>query len=329
MKLLRSYIGSHLCSAILLILCVVSFSGTALLYRTETEAVLYAMMLSVLVSTPIVIVDYCRYVKTYRKLQSIHQSMDNIEEYLTRGTGLLEQEYYGIIEDMAEEKRQMETEHTAIQQESKEYYTAWIHQIKVPISAMSLILQEEDSAEYQELRAELFRIEQYVTMVLSYARLTSNSTDFVFKEYSLDAIIRQSIRKYANQFIRKKIHLRYEGTTEKVLTDEKWLSFLIEQLLSNTVKYTEEGEVVIQVSDKKILSVSDTGIGIASEDLPRIFENGFTGYNGRTDRKSTGLGLYLCKCTAEQLSCEVWAESTVGQGTTIYVDLNCVELKVE
>jgi signal transduction histidine kinase len=186
---------------------------------------------------------------------------------------------------------------------------------------MRMTLQGEDTEENRDLLAELFRIEQYVDMVLSYIRLGSSQTDFVFAWYDLDSIIRQAIHKYASQFVRRRIRLVYEPVEVQVLTDEKWLLFILEQLLSNAIKYTPQGTVTITVSPEKILTVSDTGIGIAPEDLPRIFEKGFTGYNGRADKKATGLGLYLCRQTADILGIRVSAQSEPGRGSTFSLDL--------
>ena len=133
--------------------------------------------------------------------------------------------------------------------------------------------------------------------------------------------------KLAPQFIRKHIGLTYESVEVKVITDEKLLSFMIEQLLSNAVKYTEKGQVTISVIEGSFLEIADTGIGIAEEDLPRIFEKGFTGYNGRADKKSTGLGLYLCRLTAERLGHKICARSEVGKGSVFTVDLRRYEVK--
>lgn len=210
-----------------------------------------------------------------------------------------------------------------------DYYTTWVHQIKTPISVMRMNLQGEDTEEHRELLAELFRVEQYVEMALNWMRLGSDSKDFLFREYALDGIIRQAIRKYAPQFIRRRIRLVYEPAEGKVLTDEKWLLFIIEQLLSNAVKYTQQGSVSIRVVPEKVLEIEDTGIGIAPEDVPRIFEKGFTGYNGRADKKSTGLGLYLCRLTAEKLSHKISVESQVGVGTKVSIDLHSDTLWVE
>ena len=166
-------------------------------------------------------------------------------------------------------------------------------------------------------------------MVLSYIRLGSNKNDFVLKEYDLDNIVRQAIRKYAPLFIRKKISLDFQPTNYKVLTDEKWLVFVIEQLLSNAIKYTNKGKISIYSLENKKLVIEDTGIGISKEDIPRIFDKGFTGYNGRTDKKATGLGLYLCKNILDKLSHKISIESEVGVKTKVILDLAMVNVNIE
>lgn len=215
---------------------------------------------------------------------------------------LAEVDYEAMISCLRTALNESTTLRQTERQESLDYYTAWVHQIKTPVSVMKMILESEDTEEHRELLAELFRIEQYVEMVLSYLRLGSSTSDYVFAEYDLDPIIRQAIRKYAPQFIRRKLRLVYTPTDVSVLTDEKWLLFIIEQVLSNSIKYTPAGgSVTISIVDGGVLRISDTGIGISPEDLPRIFEKGFTGYNGRADKKSTGLGLYLCRTAASRL----------------------------
>lgn len=157
----------------------------------------------------------------------------------------------------------------------------------------------------------------------------SNKNDFVLKEYDLDNIIRQAVRKYAPLFIRKKISLDFQPTNYKVLTDEKWLVFVIEQLLSNAIKYTNKGKISIYSLENKKLVIEDTGIGISKEDIPRIFDKGFTGYNGRTDKKATGLGLYLCKNILDKLSHKISIESEVGVKTKVILDLAMVNVNIE
>jgi signal transduction histidine kinase len=175
---------------------------------------------------------------------------------------------------------------------------------------------------------ELFKIEQYVDMVLQYLRIDSASTDYVLKKYSLDSIVRQAVRKYAKLFINKKICLDFSELNCEVLTDEKWLVFVVEQILSNSLKYTESGKISIYMDKEKnkTLVIEDTGIGIAEEDLPRVFEKGFTGYNGRTDKKSTGIGLYLCKRILTKLSHTISIESGIGHGTKVKIGLDTVDI---
>ena len=193
---------------------------------------------------------------------------------------------------------------------------------------MRLTLQNEDSPLSRTISDDLFRIEQYVEMVLCYLRLGSESTDYVIAKQDLDKLLKQAFRHFSGQFISKKLKLEYEETPFTALTDEKWLLFVIEQILSNAVKYTPSGgEIRVSMKTPGILCIKDTGIGIAPEDLPRIFERGYTGLNGRADKKASGLGLYLCKRICDNLSHRIWAES--GEGTTVYLDLRSKKLETE
>lgn len=201
-----------------------------------------------------------------------------------------------------------------------DYYTVWVHQIKTPIAVMRMRLGMEDSENNRALAAELFRIEQYVELVLSYIRLGSRANDLVIREYGTDELIRETLRKYASQFILRKLRLVYEPAETRVITDKKWLTLILEQLLSNALKYTPSGEIRVEAEQNRI-RISDTGIGIAPEDLPRIFEKGYTGINGRLGRQSSGLGLFLCKKAADLIGAVITCESEPGKGTAFTVIL--------
>ncbi|SFQ28465.1 hypothetical protein SAMN02910358_01389 [Lachnospiraceae bacterium XBB1006] len=202
-----------------------------------------------------------------------------------------------------------------------DYFTTWVHQIKTPIASMHLTLQNQDTTLSRHLLTELFYVEQYVGMVLAYLRLDSTSTDYVLRQISVDGVIKEVLRKLSRQFIEKKLSLTYEGTTFVTISDEKWLAFVIEQILTNAIKYTREGGITITVSKEGVLEICDTGIGIASEDLPRIFQKGYTGYNGRSDKKASGLGLYLTKQVCNNLKHEISVSSKVGCGTCVQIQL--------
>ena len=175
---------------------------------------------------------------------------------------------------------------------------------------------------------ELQRIEQYAEMALTYQRMDSVDTDYVFRSCDLDKLVRGAIRRFAAQFIRKGIKLEYTPMEVQVVTDEKWLSFVIEQLLSNALKYTPSGTVAVGWEQGQ-LCIRDTGIGIAPEDLPRIFEKGYTGQNGRADKRASGLGLYLCSRICRNLGVGLTVKSTSGVGTTLLLDFTQYPLRVE
>ena len=192
-----------------------------------------------------------------------------------------------------------------------------------------LLLQDLASERAALAMGGRIKIEQYVEMVLGYLRLGSDTTDYVLRSCGLDGLLRQSVRKFARLFILKKISLDLQETGKTVLTDEKWLAFVIEQLLSNALKYTPEGGRIRIFGDGETLVIADSGIGIRPEDLPRVFEKGFTGYNGREDKKSTGIGLYLCSQVMDRLNHGISITSRPGQGTLVRLDLSrqrrCVE----
>ena len=321
-RALINYFLQYRMSALLFLLFSGIFAIVFSLYNLETEAVLYAFALCSLLAAPVLSLHFFFFFKKHGEYEKILYNLPLLADSLPKPGAPVERDLQNIIRRLS---RILEENQTCLQNERREtidYYTAWTHQIKTPISVMKMTLEGEDTEEHKELLAELFRIEQYVEMALSYLRLESESSDYLFGEYDLDSIIRQAVRKYAPQFIRRKIRLHYEPKHITVLTDEKWLLFIIEQIFSNSVKYTREGSVTITVTPEKILRISDTGIGIAPEDLPRIFEKGYTGYNGRLDKKSTGLGLYLCRMAANRLSHSISASSTPGAGTTISIDLH-------
>ncbi|MBP5410342.1 MAG: sensor histidine kinase, partial [Lachnospiraceae bacterium] len=204
----------------------------------------------------------------------------------------------------------------------------WVHQIKTPLAVMQMLVKSEDTEQSRAIAAELFRTEQYVDMALGYIRLGEDASDLAVRECDLDELIRASVRRFSPQFIAKNLSFSYEPNKMKVVTDDKWFTFLLEQLLSNAIKYTYEGGVTVTLTDDAKVIVRDTGIGIAPEDVPRIFEKGFTGFNGRTASdgstdggRATGLGLYLCRKIAHKLNVGLSVESEVGRGTAFTIDM--------
>lgn len=282
--------------------------------------IVYGVLLSLFLLTVFVGYDCIRYFRKQLRLFRMEAYMTNITEYLEEPTSLEEEHYQKMIYDMASEMVRQQNDATARMTDLREYYTMWVHQIKTPIAALRLLLQEKsgetDTSEEQD---ELFRIEQYVGMALQYMRLDSESTDFVFRQLNLDDIIKEAIHKYARLFVRKKVKLKYEDVNCAVLSDEKWLVFVIEQLLSNAIKYAPGGTVSVSMQEEGTLVIEDDGIGIRAEDLPRVMEKGYTGYNGHIDKRSTGIGLYLCYRIMNKMNHGIRIESEEGKGTRVFL----------
>ena len=291
------------------------------LYRLPLGAVGYAALVCLFLLLVWFAVDYRRFAARLRLLRRLEQEITLSTEQLPEPDGALEAQYQALVRALDADRRAQMTRSQRSYQDLVEYYTVWAHQIKTPIAAMELTLRQEDSPQARRLLGELSRIEQYVEMALTYLRLESAESDYVFRDCALDPIIRQSVKRFSAEFIGRKIRLDYEPADYTLVTDEKWLGFVLEQLLSNALKYTRAGSVRIFLQNGT-LCIADTGIGIAPEDLPRIFEKGYTGLNGRTDRKATGLGLYLCRRVCENLGIGLRAESAPGTGTTVFLELS-------
>lgn len=306
------------------------FAVVFALYGLPVQAVGYGALVCALPASAFLALDYLSFRRRHRRLLRLRQALVSAAEDLPAPTGPLEEDYQALVRAMEQERTALAEVMSRRYDDLAEYYTLWAHQIKTPIAAMRLLLQQgDDSPQNRELGDELQRIEQYVEMVLGYLRLESESTDYVIRACELDDIVRPVVRRCASQFIRKKLRLNYEPLNCRVLTDEKWLSFVVEQVLSNALKYTRTGSVSITLEPEKTLCIRDTGIGIAPEDLPRVGEKGYTGYNGRSDKKATGIGLYLCRRILERLGHTIRVESAPGEGTAVRISLASAKLSVE
>lgn len=311
------------------------------LYTLPLEASLYLYAFGIVILVIRHVGEFIRMRRSCRLLEKhlgMHEvyALDMPEDH--EMTGRLYQE---LVRKLIDDKNQANSMHAGVMTEMKDYFTMWAHQIKTPISGMNLLLQvikpenESEESKIKEIRQELFKTECYVEAVLQYLRLEDMSSDLRLERYSLEKIVKQTVKKYASQFIYRKIKVELGNLDTMVLTDEKWISFVIEQLISNAIKYTRAGGTVKLYlketfnSNDRILVIEDTGIGIEEEDLPRIFEKGFTGYNGRMDKKSTGIGLYLCKKAIAKLSHRIWIESEFGKGTRVYVDMTVRDIRHE
>ena len=322
MKLLLSYLRARLgvIAAFLLFECL--FAAAFALYRLPMAALAYPAALGALLGLCFLCIDFVRVKRRRDTLRELCRHTAALTDAPPAAAGPVEAEFLKLAETLQAQAGALQAESSLRYRDMVDYYTVWAHQIKTPIAAMKLTLQGEDSPLARRIGSQLFRIEQYVEMVLAFLRLDAKGGDYVFRSYALDDILRPSLRKFAGEFIDRRLRLDYAPLGRTVLTDEKWLAFVVEQLLSNALKYTREGGVSITLEAPATLCIADTGIGIAPEDLPRVFDKGYTGYNGRDDRSASGLGLYLCRRVCDNLGHGIAIQSELGLGTTVRIDLS-------
>lgn len=329
MKLFFAYLKQRRRIIRAFVLFMAVFAVSFALYELPMMAVAYPAGLCCALALAAAITDFIRVKRRHEQLCVLNELTAAEEKLLPPSESIDDEDYRRIIELLAESRAELAANAQRSMSDTLDYFTVWVHQIKTPIASMRLTLQNEDSPAARRLSSDLGRIEHYVDMAMVFLRLGSESTDYVIREFELDPLIRSCVRKFAPDFIGKQLHLELEPTHTSVVSDEKWLAFVIEQLLSNALKYTKTGSVRIYMTQPKTLCIRDTGIGIAPEDLPRIFEKGYTGLNGRSERCASGLGLYLCRSICRRLGHGLSAVSVPGEGTELRIDLYTHSLTVE
>lgn len=339
----KPYLTNFIKQNYIWILMIVTMSCIHLLYMyligARKQDVVYAAVLDAILLLITVLVGFFRYSSKVKALSNALKRPVEEQAQLPEATDDVEMLYQRLLENQSIARSESESSAAIRQSQMRDYYSMWVHQIKTPISAMKLLLEVEreelgqlicDDEQGQYLLSdnmdsfedELFRIEEYVSMALQYQRVSSTENDFVLEKVSVDGVIRDAIKKYAKIMIRRHIGINYSGTGQEVYTDGKWLAFMLEQILSNAIKYTPQGVVTIETAEEKdrfFITIKDTGIEIKAEDLPRVFEKGYTGYNGHADKKATGIGLYLCRQMADKLGHTIRMESEIGKGTKVWI----------
>lgn len=322
--MLFDYLKSHKKLILIFCLWVVIFALVLFLSNVPVDAALYAGLLCLIVGVAIAAYDFYHFYRQCGDLRRLLESIDAQVDHLPEPRNEIHEAYTEVIKELHRQKREVESRTYVEKKELMDYFTLWAHQIKTPLSAMSLILQNKGpwaGEEDREMAMELFNVEEYVNTAMSYIRIQDMTSDLVFENISLDDLIRKTVKKYASMFIRKKIRMDFQETGYQVATDEKWLMMVLEQVLSNSLKYTAAGGTISIYMEETDLLIQDTGIGIRAEDLPRIFEKGFTGENGRRYSQSTGQGLYLCRTIMDRLGHGIRVESREEKGTTVVLDL--------
>lgn len=349
MKLFLDYISKIKFYIILQLFPVMLAEIIFFLYQLSIEPMVYVTVFWLITGICACLNGFYRYRKKVEQLELIAAAPDINLSQMDSPVGQDERFQQEIMQQLNQMRIDVENASQKSSEDMTDYYTMWAHQIKTPIFALRLLLQES-TEENKEKLSELFKIEQYVEMVLGYLRTEDMSSDLKLSRCSLDRIIRDQIHKYAGIFVSKKLTLTYESISQDVLTDEKWLGFVIGQILSNALKYTRTGGIRIYLEkklsldtddvsisignddcnkvEKLTLVIEDTGIGIRAEDIPRIFEKGYTGVNGRDDNRATGIGLYLSNKIMRKLGHRLYITSTEGKGTKVFLEFSVEDLSM-
>ncbi len=291
----------------------VIFVLLSFLAGTDIAVIVYGALIAAFLAASLLLVGFFRYRASMRVIVDIMNSPGKIMDKYPQCRSYREECYRAIIAALYERIDRESAADNDEYRQQEEYFTMWIHQIKTPISAMYLAM-ESDEPSIPIMKQQLFGIEEYVNMALSYTRMQNFSGDLVLYQFSLDKLIAGTVKKYSVMFLSKDVSLSITETGAEVVSDEKWLAFIFEQMFSNSIKYTKHGHIKIYREDDALV-IEDTGIGINPEDLIRIFEKGYTGYSGRLDKKASGIGLYLAKKAADELNIHLSIASEVGKGT--------------
>ena len=327
--MLTAYLKRQWKLLLLLAGAVAVFAAVFALYSLPVEAVAYAGLLCLMLGLVLFALGYSAFLRRHRELEGLLRKVHESVLPLPPPRGVLEADYQALLRAVCADRVRLAAENRDRLEDMTDYYTLWAHQIKTPIAAARLLLQEDPGAVGTEVEVELLKIEQYVDMVLGYLRLDSESTDYVLRDTDLDGLLRQAVRKFARMFILKKITLDFRETGRTVLTDGKWLSFVVEQLLSNALKYTPTGgkisiSVKTEASKVKII-VSDTGIGISPKEQKKLFTSFFRASNAiSSGTPGIGLGLLQAKRFAALLKGDIKVSSVVNQGSEFTLILNRV-----
>ncbi|MFS9336835.1 sensor histidine kinase [Streptococcus intermedius] len=280
------------------------------LFEDERTVLQYVMILLLLTSLIGLILDFVKQYQNFRHavLYGESDAYTPLEALLT-----------SRIRTLEKDKKELKIQHQEKQSDLLDYYTLWVHQIKTPIAASKLLVQDlQEQMLKNQLEQELFKIDSYTNLVLQYLRLESFHDDLVVEKENIEDLVKEVVKKYALFFIQQGLSLNLHDLNHTVITDKKWFLVILEQVLSNSLKYTKQGSIEIFFQEDT-LYMKDTGLGIQNSDLLRVFERGFSGYNGRLTHQSSGLGLYLSKKIADKLGHELHLHSVVGEGTTVMI----------
>lgn len=321
---LKDYLSDHLGKILLSVICATASALFLKVTGTQTGILLLLFPTLFLIFTISYLYDYYSQYKYLSELQTIFQGLDQkylFAECVRRPKGCYEQKIFDLSRRAGRSMISTVSDAQAAQKEYREYVESWVHEIKAPITAATLMCRNIDSETRHKLTRELAQIEAHVERALFYARAESAEKDFIIRQCMLTELTAKAISQHRALLQQNNIRIETSGLDQTVFTDSKWMIFILGQLLQNAARYHGKDPVILLSANhlgKQVrLTVQDNGIGIPTHELPRVFDRGFTGSNGRIRGGSTGIGLYLCKKLAECLDIGLTATSEQDRGTTV------------
>ncbi len=321
MKLAITYLKQQRRVIALIVFLLLLFNVCFIFYRMPLPAVIYPNLLCLFLCIIAIGIGFARMYRKKQLLEQIGQAAVFDFSALPAPDGEVKNMYQTLLRTLQNTCDTQANQTAKRYADMMDYYTLWAHQIKTPITAMQLYFDRHKDVANIPLQTQLQRIENYVEMVMVYLRLDAENTDYVIKPCSVQTIVQKAVKHFSLEFISKQIAVEIDNVDITVLSDEKWLLFVVEQIVSNALKYTPSGTIRFSLIPPATLCISDTGIGISKSDLPRVFEKGYTGYNGRQDTRASGIGLYLCQRICHQLHHTICITSEIGKGTTVEIGL--------
>ncbi|QWG71445.1 HAMP domain-containing histidine kinase [Bacillus mycoides] len=277
---------------------------------------------------PLIIYMAIEFIKCKNYHNEINGILENLEkkyllpEVVKESNFIHGEKLNAILKEVSRDMHENVKYYSDMQSDYREYIETWVHEIKTPIASTKLIIENNQNEVTNKIDSQLDRIEGFVEQVLYYSRSNNVGKDYIIKPINLDDVVRTVIKRNYRDFIHKRIKLDMKNINEIVYSDKKWVEFIVNQILGNSIKYSNNKEQMIRIySIKKansvILTIEDNGVGIITKDINRVFEKGFTGENGRRFSKSTGMGLYLCEKLCSKLGMKIGIESEVNKGTRV------------
>ena len=273
------------------------------------------------------ILDYIRWNNYLKNMQNSLGNLDKkylLPEVMEDGDFLIAEEINKIIKALSRDMHENVKHYREIQEEYREYIETWVHEIKTPIASSKLLIENNNNDVTKKIDMQIDKIDNYVEQVLYYSRSNEVGKDYIIQEVSIEDVVKKVVKRNFRNFLEKNIKLQLTDIKETVFCDPKWMEFIINQVISNSIKYCNTKGAVIKIyvvneKNSVSLNIEDNGVGIVERDLKRVFEKGFTGENGRIFGMSTGMGLYLCKKLCNKLGLAISISSQEEKGTIVMI----------